>query len=57
MSVASALQHLASPYSVRRTVLIKFGHLVEDAYSIKLNDQDLGQLKREMMEQGLEIEI
>ena len=53
LSVTSALQNLASPYSVRRTVLVKFGHLVEDAYRIKVNDQDLGELKREMtLEQG-----
>ena len=57
LSVASALQHLALPYTERRTILVRFGHLVEDAYSIKLNDQDLGQLKREMLEQGLELEI
>ncbi|MXW04806.1 MAG: hypothetical protein F4Z81_07020 [Gemmatimonadetes bacterium] len=55
--VGNALQHLASPYTTLRKIVVKFGNLVEETYRIRLNDQDLGVLTKETLEQGLEIEI
>ncbi len=57
LSVTNALRHLVSPYTERRTILLKFGKLDEDAYTIALNGRDLGEQKRDALEQGLEIEI
>ena len=57
LSVSNALEHLASPYTERRTILLKFGNLADGAYAITMNGQDLGERKRERLEQGLEIEI
>ena len=57
LSVTNALRHLASPYTERRTILLKFGNLADGAYAITMNGQDLGERKRERLEQGLEIEI
>ena len=57
LSVTNALRHLASPYSERRTILLKFGYLDEDAYTVTLNGRDLGEQKRNVLERGLEIEI
>lgn len=57
LSVTNALQHLASPYTARRRIVIKFGHMDEDTYRIRLNEQDWGALTKETLEQGLEIEI
>ena len=57
LSVGNVLQHLASPYTTPRKIVVKFGNLVEETYGIRLNDQDLGALTKETLEQGLEIEI
>ncbi len=57
LSVANALQHLSAPYTARRNILLEFGNLVEEAYEITLNGQDMGQLKSETLEHGLQIEI
>ncbi|MDD9948363.1 MAG: hypothetical protein OXU48_02390 [candidate division Zixibacteria bacterium] len=55
--VRNALQHLASPYTTPRKIVVKFGNPVEETYRIRLNDQDIGALTKEALEQGLETEI
>ena len=55
--VADALQDLASPYIGRRTVLVKFGNLVDDEYSIAVNGRGFGKVKRADLAQGLEVEV
>ncbi len=55
--VRNALQHLASPYTTPRKIVVKFGNLVEENYRIRFNYQDLGALTKETLKQGLEIEI
>ena len=55
--VGNALQHLASPYTTPRKIVVEFGNLVEETYRIRLNNQDLGAFTKETLEQGLEIEI
>ena len=57
LSVVNALGDLALPYSVRREIPLKFGHLIEDAYRIVVNEQHLGEIRRETLEQGLKIEV
>lgn len=57
LSVANALQQLASPYTDRRRIQVKFGYMDEDAYRIGINGQIRGEWKKETLAQGLEIEI
>ena len=57
LSVANAMQHLDLPYDGRRTILVKFGNLVEDEYGIAVNGQELGTMRRERLEQGLDVEV
>ena len=57
LSVTNALRHLVSPYIERRTILLRFGYLADDAYKITLNGRDLGEQRRDSLEHGLEIEI
>ena len=57
LTVTNALRNLVSPYTERRTILLKFGYLDDDAYTITLNGRDLGEQQRATLEQGLEIEI
>lgn len=57
LSVTNALQQLASPYTARRRIVVKFGRMDEDIYRIRLSGQDRGALTKEILSQGLEIEI
>ena len=57
LSVENALRHLELPYDERRTVLIKFGNLVEEEYRIEVNGREMGQMRRAELEQGLEVVV
>ena len=56
-SVENALRHLELPYDERRTVLIKFGNLVEEEYRIEVNGREMGQMRRAELEKGLEVVV
>ena len=57
LTITNALQRLALPYTVRRKIVVIFGHMDEEIYRIRLNEQDRGALSKETLAKGLEIEI
>ena len=57
LSVKNALNQLPLPYTARRKVLIRFGNLAEGERKITINGQNLGQMRRADLAQGLEVEI
>ena len=57
LAVENALKRLASPYTARRKILVKFGNLVEDEIGIMVNGKNLGMVRREDLVQGLEVEV